>query len=329
MCSENVFRMKTLIYEKELEHLSGWAQEYPDLETGGDLFGFWTHSGSPIIQLVLGPGPKSRHNFTSFYQDRDFLINAGEIIRNAHGLQHIGEWHSHHQLGLAEPSGGDEMTVFNALEKYNFPKFLLCVANLQALSKEKAEKICNKKKYTVTVGSFLFITAKPNYQTSRWVVLPGSSPIRSALKDSLKPKPYKEFFISPALSENWKVDRNSISEDLETPISSVQVSESLWYSDERGRTLLKEIYDDFNETFKDCKMLRTESEQIVFVFNNYSHKWRVEFPDNFPHSFPMLQINNEKPFQIQNWKSSQKLVSTILSYIDLYNRKENSYGLDK
>jgi hypothetical protein len=40
-----VNQFKTLIYEQELEHIAGWVQEYPNLETGGDLFGFWTHSG--------------------------------------------------------------------------------------------------------------------------------------------------------------------------------------------------------------------------------------------------------------------------------------------
>ncbi len=84
-----------------------------------------------MIQFVLGPGKTSRHNPASFYQDREHLIKADEILRSKHGLQHIGEWHSHHQMGLTQPSGGDEQTVFNALRQYNFPKFLLCIANLR------------------------------------------------------------------------------------------------------------------------------------------------------------------------------------------------------
>src|SRR5262249_46028940 len=50
-------RFKLLAYEGELDQIAGWASASPDLETGGDLFGFWTHGGAPTVEFVLGPGP--------------------------------------------------------------------------------------------------------------------------------------------------------------------------------------------------------------------------------------------------------------------------------
>jgi hypothetical protein len=41
----------------------------------------------------------------------------------------IGEWHSHWQLGLPHPSGGDCSTVVGAMQDYDRPQFLLCIGN--------------------------------------------------------------------------------------------------------------------------------------------------------------------------------------------------------
>ena len=35
------------------------------------------------------------------------MERLGGLLFSRAGLQHIGEWHSHHRLGLAEPSGGE------------------------------------------------------------------------------------------------------------------------------------------------------------------------------------------------------------------------------
>src|SRR4051812_13795577 len=103
--------MKAVIYESELEFIANCVMDYPDIETGGDLFGFWTHSGYPSIQYIIGPGPKSNRTSTAFYQDKDYLIEMGRLLREKFGLQHIGEWHSHHQMNLNHPSSGDKRTI--------------------------------------------------------------------------------------------------------------------------------------------------------------------------------------------------------------------------
>jgi len=40
---------KVLIYATEADRVASLTLEHPDIETGGDLFGYWTHTGSPIV----------------------------------------------------------------------------------------------------------------------------------------------------------------------------------------------------------------------------------------------------------------------------------------
>ncbi|MGK7919601.1 MAG: hypothetical protein AB4080_06290 [Trichodesmium sp.] len=304
-------QFKTLIYEKELDRIAGWVEEYPNLETGGDLFGFWTHSGAPVIQYVLGPGYTSRHNPTSFYQDKEHLIQAGEILRSKHGLQHIGEWHSHHQLGLAQPSGGDENTVFRALEKYNFPRFLLCIANLRPTSERN-------KKWNVNVGCFLFTNSRVSYQTGAWVVLPGETPISSCLG-------YK----SSRPSKSWSVEETTLEAEVLVTTEPIEISEKLWYTTPEGQAILKDIYDQCNQNFQECKMFQENREQkVYFTFlasrreksKNYD-RWRVEFPDDFPKSSPSLQVNSEKPFVVKHWGGNHDYFKQIQGVITTYYSK--------
>ena len=48
-----------------------------------------------------------------YQSELDYLEMVGGILVHEFGLQHIGEWHSHHQLGLAHPSGHDARTIYD------------------------------------------------------------------------------------------------------------------------------------------------------------------------------------------------------------------------
>jgi hypothetical protein len=304
------FQFKTIIYEEELGRIAGWVEEYPNLETGGDLFGFWTHSGAPVVQFVLGPGNKSQHNSTSFYQDRDYLIGAGEFLRDKHGLQHIGEWHSHHQMGLAQPSGGDANTVFRALEKYSFPNFLLCIANLRA----DPENL--RKKQIVNVGCFLFSPSRTHYRTGAWVVLPGESPIRVSLKYKHGPVSSEDPHIS-----NWDVVRTTLDTQTLEPARPIEVSEGLWYAKPEGQALLKEIDADMKQRFPDCQMSRDAvTKKVCVSFKRNGDTWQIELPDNFPDTSPNFSVNGRKPIRSKNWTSDSKLIEMVQKCLDLHSK---------
>ena len=95
--SETNSRNKAIIYQSELDLISRFVMDYPDIETGGDLFGFWTKEGNPVVQYVIGPGKNTTRTAHSFYQDIDYLKKCGNFLNSRFGLEHIGGWHSHHK----------------------------------------------------------------------------------------------------------------------------------------------------------------------------------------------------------------------------------------
>ena len=137
---------EVLIYEEDYKELCAFVLRKPNIETGGDLLGLWANDHKAVIQLTLGPGKGRRRTSTSFYQDVKYLENVGSYLTENEGVCHIGEWHSHHQLDLARPSGGDENTVWNKMPTYNLSRFVIFIANIEA----------SKQTYTVNIGCFLF-----------------------------------------------------------------------------------------------------------------------------------------------------------------------------
>jgi len=332
---------KTLIYESELDRIAGWVEEYPNLETGGDLFGFWTHTGAPVVQFVLGPGPRSQHNPTSFYQEKDFLINAGNLLRRRHGLQHIGEWHSHHQIDLAQPSSGDARTILRALEQYNFPQFLLCIANLrmrrdtESMSQFEGEyEHCNtqtartsghhletaqQRRWTVSIGNFLFTHSEFHYQPGLWVILPGESPIRTSLRQDCD----LIFSPEPRLSRSWEVDTITLDSPAMEPPQQAKISQGLWYSTSQGLLLLRSLDTEMKRSFPGCRLLRTTSEKLYFTFDHDHEVWRVELPENFPYSAPVFRVNNGEPMEDIDWSEGSELVSSVRKHIELHHHRKN------
>ena len=125
----NLQDFKVFMFEEDYQMMQNLVLKYPHLETGGDLFGLWTTEGNAVLHVVLGPGQNCKRTGYSFYQDIPYLKENGELLTQDYMLCHIGEWHSHHQLNLFQPSGGDSSTVIR-----NYPRgvcgFLLIIANI-------------------------------------------------------------------------------------------------------------------------------------------------------------------------------------------------------
>lgn len=123
--------LRVFMYEEDIRKMQNLVLGYPDFETGGDLFGLWTSEGEPMLHVVLGPGKHCLRTDVSFNQDVPYLQRNGELLTEHFMLCHIGEWHSHHQLSLSEPSRGDNSTVIR-----NFPAgaqgFILIIANIKS-----------------------------------------------------------------------------------------------------------------------------------------------------------------------------------------------------
>lgn len=161
------------IYGSEYKQICAWVFKNQDLETGGDLFGLWHDDHTAVIQFVLGPGKNCQRTTTSFFQDVEYLEKVGSHLTGKDGLCHIGEWHSHHKIGLKEPSSGDERTVWTNMPKYGLSRFVLFIANFET----------HKSAYdSVGVGCFLFEGSETSHRrllSGRFKLLPTESPFRS------------------------------------------------------------------------------------------------------------------------------------------------------
>ncbi|XP_065838127.1 uncharacterized protein [Oscarella lobularis] len=162
---------KVLIHNGELAQIRQWVLRHQDVETGGDLFGLWATENTAVVQFVLGPGRGSGRTSVSFFQSPGYLKNAGTMLTETHGLCHIGEWHSHHRIGLAEPSEGDQNTVSSNMPQYGWKRFIVFIANIPRATTDVAG-----------LGCFLFaVRDRWEYitmQRGRFEVIPDQSPFR-------------------------------------------------------------------------------------------------------------------------------------------------------
>ena len=170
---------KVVIYANEYRQICAWVLQHGYLETGGDLFGLWKDDHTAVVQLVLGPGKNCQRASASFYQDVDYLEKAGSQLIKKEGVCHIGEWHSHHKIGLKQPSGGDRGTVWRNMPSYGLNRFVLFIANIETQDNSAA-----------SVGCSLFErgTADQSQRVTQgqFHLLPNESPLREKFQTDLK-----------------------------------------------------------------------------------------------------------------------------------------------
>ncbi|GAA3685664.1 hypothetical protein GCM10022224_058060 [Nonomuraea antimicrobica] len=95
------------IYESELEVICDETFEHQKIETGGSLYGLFSHGGSATIFLATRPaGHVTRHE-TALELDPEVARIMENGMWETFGLQCLGMWHSHHWINLFEPSSGD------------------------------------------------------------------------------------------------------------------------------------------------------------------------------------------------------------------------------
>ena len=153
---------EAIVFQSELDYLYRCILDYPNIETGGQLFGYWTSAGVPVVMYAIGPGPRANHQSTFFNQDVEYLVKVGRLLKERYGLHHIGEWHSHHQLGLARPSGHDANTMNSTIREKGLGRFLLCIGNISS--------------GRATVGAFLCDGC--SCQQTTWTTIAPESPLR-------------------------------------------------------------------------------------------------------------------------------------------------------
>lgn len=212
MANDNAFTVH--IYANEYEYMKWLVLQKQDIETGGDLFGVWRNELSAVVQFVLGPGIDCRRTSTSFHQDVGYLENVGKYLTSSEGICNIGEWHSHHRIGLAQPSDGDKNTVWSHMGTVSGGRFLVFIANIQGTN-------------SVHVGCFMFNSVTGKMTEGKMNLLANCSPIRHTFSEKaefrFQAETYQEwesFYMSklPIYNRCMLVWRGSQVDDLESGI---------------------------------------------------------------------------------------------------------------
>ena len=117
------------IFKEDFIRIGNFVSKIPHVETGGNLFGLWTNQGNAVVLVATGPGKNCKRTSASFYQDIPYMQRVGDLLTTEYPLCHMGEWHSHHQMQLFQPSIGDCNTI-----QRNYPRgsqgFVLMIANI-------------------------------------------------------------------------------------------------------------------------------------------------------------------------------------------------------
>ncbi|KJC36725.1 hypothetical protein UB31_35685 [Bradyrhizobium sp. LTSP849] len=107
-----------VIWESELRAIAAEAAAWT-VETGGDLFGRWPDN--PTVFLATKAGPNAQRDNAHFRLDVDYLRQLSEPLAADWALRYFGDWHSHHRLGLSEPSSGDRRRIRQLGKRNAFP----------------------------------------------------------------------------------------------------------------------------------------------------------------------------------------------------------------
>lgn len=275
------------IYKSELEFISRHTLDSPQCEIGGDLFGYWTYEGFPIIAYAIGPGEKANRQVAFFNQDEAYLATVGRRLNREHGLQHLGNWHSHHQLGLAEPSSHDSATVRRAIQTYGLSQFFLVITNVRQQLFEK----------TASINGFLYRAGAEAPIAIEWIVLESASPIRIAFDAR-----------HPALVIEPRTAVASYSDDL--PLALIEESEEAsfqddyWLNKEDNQILLKAFLDELETRFSEASLLQEEDETVSVKFSASALQVCVNFPKGFPQCSPAIALNGIAIEQMPEWSGT-------------------------
>lgn len=105
------------------------ASLYHDVETGGILIGRIESAKEIHVTHATGPGPNAVHHPAHFLRDTAYCAGILREHYERHGVDYVGEWHSHVGL-LRVPSDGDLLTLAGIMNDpdYDFQAFAMLLA---------------------------------------------------------------------------------------------------------------------------------------------------------------------------------------------------------
>ena len=272
-----------VIYQSELDYISRCVLDYPNIETGGDLFGFWTNEGIPVVLYAIGPGRNANHQNAFFVQDVDYFVHVASYVNDKYQLSHMGEWHSHHQLGLARPSGHDANTIFNGIRKVPLRRMLLCIANY--------------REGKTTINPYMFHeNDMQHFVDSSWRVLPICSPFRELIDLDLK-----DYLIHPTTT-NPNHGKSRLTNGTNTRVDgkhTIKLSANHWLRFQEGVDILKEMIKII-QTRWPADTVTTQWDESGNIYLSVD-SYKIEFKEDFPFSAPVILTKDLAACEIIPW----------------------------
>lgn len=292
-----------IIYRSEMDYISRCIHDYPNIETGGQLFGFLTENGSPVVCYAIGPGRNANHQPAFFNQDTEYLQSVYNELNRRYGLRYIGEWHSHHQLGLPKPSGHDASTTVHGMRKLKFRHFLLCIGN------------CDNN-YHSTLNAFTFhINYEYDYHHVPWKIIEMTSPYRPIVDNELG-----DMLCHPTYPHAGYGSNYVLSESGQPTMVTPNYSDSYWLNDKSNNLVLKNIID-YLGIYKgeECqvKALLDSEKHVHLHVQRYDGIIEITFGENFPEEAPtivsyvLITYNNNAI-----WKYNGNIMESFQRYYD-------------
>ena len=292
-----IVRHRIPCYLGEMEMVSKWILDYPDRETGGQIYGFRDDAGTPVPLYFTGPGPDADHDVACYYQDISYLHKLDNVIRRTYGLVHIGEWHSHHRLPLFCPSSGDVSTMNSGMEVNGRDKMLLCIGNYHPSDK------------TTTLNAYLFVRGG-GYEKVDWRILNRASPLRHTLDKELE----GVVLLPRTSSSNMRIPK----------ASSGQFVAGYWLEKPENRKIMKEMVDGIAaRTGCTPKIVKDDSGLAHIITDFGSVVDDIVFPSGFPKRPPRMSRSGE-PCRF-DWDYNGDILNTFLRCYDV--RKQDNVPL--
>lgn len=272
-----------IIAKSEIDYISRCILDYKHIETGGQLFGDWTADGTPRVLYAIGPGRNANHQSTFFNQDVDYLVKVGRLLNEKFGLQHIGEWHSHHQLGLAHPSGHDASTMATSIKNNHLGRFLLCIGN------------CTETASTLNAFNFTEDTGL-DYVHAKWLVKQYESmPLREIIDRELQ-----HLLIHPKTSKACHgnlllVNASSVSNKQK---ATSPFAEGYWLNNKDNAKEFARIKQYLeNKTGREFNVKLVEQDKTLSLTAQLRmKKVIIHFPLHFPTSAPQITLTDDWGF---------------------------------
>lgn len=297
-----------IIYRSEMDYISRCIHDYPNIETGGQLFGFVTEYGAPVVCYALGPGSRANHQSTFFNQDVDYLQNVYNELNRKFGLRYIGEWHSHHQLGLAKPSGHDATTIVHGIQKNNFRHFLLCIGN------------CDSYQHS-TLNAFTFYINDPyNYYHAPWKIIEMVSPYRHVVDREL------DYLLCHPRTQRASYGSNYIITDTgTTSMITPNYTDEYWLNDKANNINLKRIIDFLNscENASVVRPMLDDQKHVHLMVQRGARQERIVFGNQFPNEAPKIGVTGG--VYVNNtavWQYDGNIYDSFVRYYTDYFKKE-------